>query len=322
VLAQCPHCRTVFAVSGDHLEAAGGRVRCGHCLKPFNANLHVVEDLPPSSEAPDAGEPTPALSDTLRQVAALPESQPAPRPVADPAPEPVASEAPTGAEPQVSPETGLASPPLAGREPAVVPEVLAADAAAMMKARTPWYVGAGQGVAVLVLLVLGLAQYAWFMPEDLLQRFPQAGPWLEKAFRSAGHELAVPRDLSRLRLMSRDVRVHQGYANVLQVNAKLVNQALTQRPVRRHGCRCGRPHLRAEGVSGGERGEHQGHATRGPIADPPGHREPGHGGGELRVSVPLSPIAGVGAGPFRGRSRIDLDPRSRLYPSSPREYYQ
>jgi predicted Zn finger-like uncharacterized protein len=230
VLAQCPHCRTVFAVSGDHLEAAGGRVRCGHCLKPFNANLHVVEDLPPSSEAPDAGEPTPALSDTLRQVAALPESQPAPRPVADPAPEPVASEAPTGAEPQVSPETGLASPPLAGREPAVVPEVLAADAAAMMKARTPWYVGAGQGVAVLVLLVLGLAQYAWFMPEDLLQRFPQAGPWLEKAFRSAGHELAVPRDLSRLRLMSRDVRVHQGYANVLQVNAKLVNQALTQRP--------------------------------------------------------------------------------------------
>jgi predicted Zn finger-like uncharacterized protein len=230
VLAQCPHCRTVFAVSGDHLEAAGGRVRCGHCLKPFNANLHVVEDLPPSSEAPDAGEPAPALSDTLRQVAALPEPRPAPRLEAEPTPEPVASEARAGAQPQVSPETGPASPLPAARERAAVPEVLAADAAAMMTARTPWYLRAGQGAALLVLLVLGLAQYAWFMPADLLQRFPQARPWLQQAFRSAGRELAVPRDLSRIRLMSRDVRVHQGYANVLQVNAKLVNQALTQQP--------------------------------------------------------------------------------------------
>jgi len=226
VLAQCPHCRTVFAVSGDHLEAAGGRVRCGHCFKPFNANLHVVEDLPPSSEAPDEGEPAPTLSDTLRQVAALPESEPAPRPEAEPATKPVESGAPAGPEPQVSPETGPPPP----RVPATVPEVLAADAAAMMKARTPWYVRAGQGAALLVLLVLGLAQYAWFMPADLLQRFPQARPWLEQAFRSAGRELAVPRDLSRIRLMSRDVRVHQGYANVLQVNAKLVNQALTRQP--------------------------------------------------------------------------------------------
>lgn len=241
MLAQCPHCRTVFVVSDDHLEAAGGRVRCGHCFKPFNANLHVVEDVPPSSEAPDKAVPAPALSDTLRQIAALPESERAPLseaepvpeaesvPEAEPVPEAAAPEAPASPEPQVSPKARPASPPQT-RVPAAVPEVLAADAAAVMVARMPWYVRAGQGVAVLVLLLLGLAQYAWFMPRDLLQRFPQARPWLEAAFRSAGRELVVPKDLSRIRLMSRDVRIHQGYANVLQVNAKLVNQAPTEQP--------------------------------------------------------------------------------------------
>jgi predicted Zn finger-like uncharacterized protein len=229
VLAQCPHCRTVFVVSDDHLEAAGGRVRCGHCFKPFNANLHVVEDVPPSSEAPDKTVPAPALSDTLRQIAALPESERAPLPEAEPVPEAAAPEAPASPEPQVSPKARPASPPQT-RVPAAVPEVLAADAAAVMVARMPWYARAGQGAAVLVLVLLGLAQYAWFMPGDLLQRLPQARPWLEEAFRSAGRELVVPKDLSRIRLMSRDVRIHQGYANVLQVNAKLVNQAPIEQP--------------------------------------------------------------------------------------------
>lgn len=40
---QCPHCSTQFKLSQQHLNQAGGMVRCGSCLKPFQAKDHLVE---------------------------------------------------------------------------------------------------------------------------------------------------------------------------------------------------------------------------------------------------------------------------------------
>lgn len=51
-LAQCPHCSSVFEVSQEELQLAFGAVRCGDCLKIFNASFHRV-DLP-HSEPQDA----------------------------------------------------------------------------------------------------------------------------------------------------------------------------------------------------------------------------------------------------------------------------
>lgn len=36
-LAQCPHCSATFKVQDQHLNAAGGKVRCGSCMQVFNA---------------------------------------------------------------------------------------------------------------------------------------------------------------------------------------------------------------------------------------------------------------------------------------------
>lgn len=41
LVAQCPHCQTRFRVSQDHLQAAAGNVRCGACLKVFNASAQI-----------------------------------------------------------------------------------------------------------------------------------------------------------------------------------------------------------------------------------------------------------------------------------------
>jgi len=36
-VTQCPHCRTSFRISRAQLGAAHGAVRCGACMRVFNA---------------------------------------------------------------------------------------------------------------------------------------------------------------------------------------------------------------------------------------------------------------------------------------------
>ncbi len=52
LIAQCPFCRTRFRLSQEHLQAAAGNVRCGACLKVFNANLTITSPTP----APEAAD--------------------------------------------------------------------------------------------------------------------------------------------------------------------------------------------------------------------------------------------------------------------------
>ena len=43
-LTRCPNCGTTFHVSQQHLQAANGNVRCGSCMKVFNAVQHMVNN--------------------------------------------------------------------------------------------------------------------------------------------------------------------------------------------------------------------------------------------------------------------------------------
>ena len=58
-LARCPHCDSAFEVSPEELELAYGAVRCGECMKIFNANFHRL-DADPESWVPDQDEKNPA----------------------------------------------------------------------------------------------------------------------------------------------------------------------------------------------------------------------------------------------------------------------
>lgn len=62
LLTKCPHCGTTFRLSKEHLEIAGGAVRCGSCYQVFHAKEHIVktavieevrQETPPQEEAPD-----------------------------------------------------------------------------------------------------------------------------------------------------------------------------------------------------------------------------------------------------------------------------
>ncbi|MEJ2380363.1 MAG: DUF3426 domain-containing protein [Gammaproteobacteria bacterium] len=43
MFTRCPECKTVFRVTDQQLDAAGGRVRCGHCAAIFNARDSLAD---------------------------------------------------------------------------------------------------------------------------------------------------------------------------------------------------------------------------------------------------------------------------------------
>jgi predicted Zn finger-like uncharacterized protein len=55
---QCPNCETRFRVTDEQLSIAGGKVRCGSCLKVFNAIEHQVLKSGSSSAPAAPGEKT------------------------------------------------------------------------------------------------------------------------------------------------------------------------------------------------------------------------------------------------------------------------
>lgn len=84
-------------------------------------------------------------------------------------------------------------------------------------------------------LALGLsvtlvAQYAWFLPGDLVKRFPAARPWTQAFCTQTGCTLPPLRQPSLIRLASRDVRVHPKYEGALLIAASLINDGAYAQP--------------------------------------------------------------------------------------------
>ena len=144
IITRCPACLTAFRVSPEQLARRNGRVRCGHCYRPFDAQAHRIADdalddptLPPVIQsrrkrshaipqapeppAPPAAPPSPAvdtptepepprptaLPDLDFELPSLPDDT-APEPT--PEPESIAPPAPEPAQPVVATVEPAASP--------------------------------------------------------------------------------------------------------------------------------------------------------------------------------------------------------------------
>jgi predicted Zn finger-like uncharacterized protein len=104
---RCPNCQTYFKISADHLKKAGGKVRCGQCMKVFNSLGNLLEELPVSlqerTRPANAPKPKPAAKPA---AAPKPQAAPAPRPAPTATPS-----APPPAKPTPPPPRAEATPP-------------------------------------------------------------------------------------------------------------------------------------------------------------------------------------------------------------------
>jgi predicted Zn finger-like uncharacterized protein len=64
-ITRCPFCATSFRVTLEQLHTASGTVRCGACLRIFQAENSVIQETPES-----AGDLTPASAEVVEQHAA------------------------------------------------------------------------------------------------------------------------------------------------------------------------------------------------------------------------------------------------------------
>lgn len=113
---------------------------------------------------------------------------------------------------------------------AELPEVLRADAQAYAARIAARRRAIGYGAAAIVLVVLLAAQYLFFMPEDAARRYPLFRGAIESVCVEIGCVLPERRDPSRIRVLSRDVRVHPRYEGVMQIKATLTNAAPFRQP--------------------------------------------------------------------------------------------
>lgn len=219
---ECPHCHTIFRVNDQQLQLSGGQVRCGHCLAIFTAEQPQqlsFDDLLELDD--DASEPVAAASvvnndraqkDSEASVAEEPET------------DAILTDEITAAEtPAEIADTTSAGKPAVLPLPDVIPPALRAESRSGRK-RFGFVSGFFWLLAIVLMIVVSLAQYAWYDRVQLLQ-YPQTRPWFELACQYLHCDLPEPRDVSQIELSRKNIYSHPNDKRGLMVSATMVNQA-------------------------------------------------------------------------------------------------
>lgn len=195
MFTDCPSCESVFRIRAAQLGAAGGWVRCGYCAQTFNA-LERLHDAPLTRPAPrqhtQETTPEPPSADTGPELA------------------------------QVETADAEAAGELFSELP---PALFDNDE---KKAGSP--AGIIWGGLVVVLSFIALLQLAWFNRDSLLQAYPAGAPWVERICEKLQCKPIRFRDLSTIKLLSKEVQEHPRYRNALLVSAVIVSQARFPQP--------------------------------------------------------------------------------------------
>lgn len=226
LLTQCPHCDTVFRVSGEQLGVAQGRVRCGQCRGVFDAHAHPYEqpDIPvaASVETPEPEDWEEEADDTPYLTASRDDDDWMPA-------------APFGPEAGESPPVPVDDSGQSHVSVVVTPRpepVLRVDVEDVLRVQLTEQVHAvpvrrqtlrWSLLALLLLATLGI-QYVYFTRATLAQYEPMR-PWLQRACGYVGCNLPLRHVPGRIELLSRDVISHPRVRAALLINATFVNRA-------------------------------------------------------------------------------------------------
>ena len=84
--------------------------------------------------------------------------------------------------------------------------------------------------ATLVALVVIVAQLAWFNRDRVLLKYPEVLPYAKRLCAEFGCQLIRQKDVSKIKLVNRDVRLHPTYQDTLLVNAAMKNELSIRQP--------------------------------------------------------------------------------------------
>ncbi|HEY8354257.1 MAG TPA: DUF3426 domain-containing protein [Methylophilaceae bacterium] len=255
LVTSCPHCEAAFYVTSEQLAAHRGDVRCGRCDQVFNAldRLAEVQDAQPAqaalpdeppvaetaeSEPNSEAEATAAVADDIEIIAEqdVPEKaaepgEPLPdidqREAADfsmslPAIESAPSDGFASAQPALS-ITDYSVPPAAS---ILSPSMM--DDAARKLADGGSKSGFGRFMlvlAILLLIILALGQAAYFLRSDIVARWPQTRPYLERACVLLQCQVRLPQNVDQITIDDSDLKEDAEREGLIHLYTVLVNHA-------------------------------------------------------------------------------------------------
>lgn len=236
----CPHCETRFKIMEAQLEAHHGMVRCGNCLQAFDARPSFVPDEhSPQLELPMLDGPAiQAEKPPIDEPHAL--APPAPTPCEDKIaiaettqPEITHTETADFSEPafistEMIDETQPATEPQLTKAAVLQPLALAEqDADAQDESGSfrnkhrswPWV------IAALLLLLVLLAQAAYFFRVDLAARLPNLKPALIGFCQLLKCSVTLPQKTDLMSIESSELESNHTHENLVNLNALLRNRA-------------------------------------------------------------------------------------------------
>lgn len=240
----CPGCTRQFQIYAEHLAAASGQVRCGFCHEQFNA-MERLYDEPLSNEK------------ILNEQLALDKEEEAE----------LQFELPQVDEQTISPEQDVLissgktdtsqeletaineigiHPPVekikakqkketeAEKEPVLEERFNFPEPEALLqkepKRRWSWVLPLFWTTASIVALLVILLQLAWFNRDQLLLKYPEYLPYAKQICKELDCQLIRQQDVSAIKLINRDVRLHPDYQGILLVNAAMKNELPIRQP--------------------------------------------------------------------------------------------
>ncbi|VAW69090.1 hypothetical protein MNBD_GAMMA09-3341 [hydrothermal vent metagenome] len=231
---ECPHCHTVFNVSEDELEQAGGQLRCGHCQAIFTAdNPYKLISYPGPEE----------ILGTTDDVTAEPEPVPEARDEAAFNPDnqnssehdstltlamgsslgldlsTAADAAPDSINNAAEDEQEESKPQVAD----VIPPELRAESR-QSTAHFSHSATLFLTLSILAGIATGIFQYAYYNRDNLI-KVSGIRPIYEFSCKLTGCTLPAPKDISLIVLSSKNIFTHPNTENALMVSASIVNQA-------------------------------------------------------------------------------------------------
>ena len=225
MFTDCPSCERLFRIRAAQLKAADGWVRCGYCEETFYA-LERLYDTP-VKKLPVLHQAEKSVEQPLKEtVTAVPQQEQVP-------PDGDVPEHTTALPPQTTPADRATEPQQEAAEaetaharqerelPAELPPAIdyEEEKSTSSSARLIW---AG---LIIILSIGALAQIAWFNRDRLLREYPVLMPWAEQLCDKWQCDLIRFRDLSAIKLLNREVRLHPRFVDALLVSAALVNLA-------------------------------------------------------------------------------------------------